>query len=399
MLALDQLPLMVAWLDERQCLSYANPAWLAWFDHTDLEQAQGQPLHAICGQPWMLRHSASFATAASGGKCSFDIEKYDVFDVVRWARVHLSSAHTGHFRPGLPTPAMLMVMQDSTGERARDDIIAKQRELLHQGRVKQTAERQMLDELQKTRTLLDWRTVMLTERNEMLQLLSHEIRQPLNNASAAMQATTKAIAALKLPDVDPASAALLRAEHVLQQVIGTLDNTLAAATVLSDGGDVSTPSEADLPMLIKLVLHDIAADVRSRIDVVWETDTRTVQLHPTLMRLAVRNLLNRSVLFAARSARDPRHFRNRQPAGHLHRGARPGAGHSGAAARQGIREGHARQQLPPPPGRRARAVHRAQHHEAASRYSRGSGQRTLRHHHAADAAPGAGRLNHTTHRD
>lgn len=298
MLALDQLPLMVAWLDERQCLSYANPAWLAWFDHTDLEQAQGQPLHAICGQPWMLRHSASFATAASGGKCSFDIEKYDVFDVVRWARVHLSSAHTGHFRPGLPTPAMLMVMQDSTGERARDDIIAKQRELLHQGRVKQTAERQMLDELQKTRTLLDWRTVMLTERNEMLQLLSHEIRQPLNNASAAMQATTKAIAALKLPNVDPASAALLRAEHVLQQVIGTLDNTLAAATVLSDGGDVSTPSEADLPMLIKLVLHDIAADVRSRIDVVWETDTRTVQLHPTLMRLAVRNLLNNALSYS-----------------------------------------------------------------------------------------------------
>ena len=298
MLALDQLPLMVAWLDERQCLSYANPAWLAWFDHTDLEQAQGQPLHAICGQPWMLRHSASFATAASGGKCSFDIEKYDVFDVVRWARVHLSSAHTGHFRPGLPTPAMLMVMQDSTGERARDDIIAKQRELLHQGRVKQTAERQMLDELQKTRTLLDWRTVMLTERNEMLQLLSHEIRQPLNNASAAMQATTKAIAALKLPDVDPASAALLRAEHVLQQVIGTLDNTLAAATVLSDGGDVSTPSEADLPMLIKLVLLDIAADVRSRLVVVWDTDTRTVQLHPTLMRLAVRNLLNNALSYS-----------------------------------------------------------------------------------------------------
>ena len=298
MQALDQLPLMVAWLDERQCLSYANPAWLAWFDHTDLEQAQGQPLHAICGQPWMLRHSASFATAASGGKCSFDIEKCDVFDVVRWARVHLSSAHPANSRPGLPAPAMLMVMQDSTGERARNDIIAKQRELLHQRRVTQTAERQMLDELQKTRTLLDWRTVMLTERNEMLQLLSHEIRQPLNNASAAMQATTKAIAALKLPDVDPASAALLRAEHVLQQVIGTLDNTLAAATVLSDGGDVSTPSEADLPMLIKLVLHDIAADVRSRIDVVWETDTRTVQLHPTLMRLAVRNLLNNALSYS-----------------------------------------------------------------------------------------------------
>ena len=295
---MQHLPLMVAWLDENQCLHYANPAWLAWFDHADLSQVLGKPLASICGAPWVQRYSTSFATATRSGSCSFDTEKYDVFDVVRWARVHLSCAQAADTLVPDGQPAMLMVMQDITGERARNDIIAKQRELLHQQRVEQNAERQVLNELQKTRTLLDWRTMMLTERNEMLQLLSHEIRQPLNNASAAMQATTKAIAALQLPDIDPASTALLRAEHVLQQVIGTLDNTLAAATVLTEGGNVVAASESDLPTLMNLVLHDIAADMRARIDVVWETGTRTVQLHPTLMRLAVRNLLNNALSYS-----------------------------------------------------------------------------------------------------
>ena len=64
--------------------------------------------------------------------------------------------------------------------------------------------------MDKLRTLLDWRTAMLAEHNEMLQLLSHEIRQPLNNASAAMQATMSAIADLQLAQTTPATKALLR---------------------------------------------------------------------------------------------------------------------------------------------------------------------------------------------
>ena len=137
----------------------------------------------------------------------------------------------------------------------------------------------------------------------MLQLLSHEIRQPLNNASAAMQATLKAIEDLHLADAAPAARALLRAEHVLQQVIGTLDNTLTAGTILAAGGKAGASSETDLPTLIKLVLHDIAADLRPRIDVQWLTTARTVQLHPALMRLTLRNLLNNALAYAPADTR------------------------------------------------------------------------------------------------
>ena len=191
-----------------------------------------------------------------------------------------------------------MMMTDAGREYARADIIQRQHAQLQALQTQLKQSQRDADELDKLRTLLDWRTAMLTEHNEMLQLLSHEIRQPLNNASAAMQATLKAIDDLHLPDAAPATKALLRAEHVMQQVIGTLDNTLAAGTILAVGGKAGSSSETDLPTLIQLVLHDIAADLRPRIDVVWLTNTRTVQLHPALMRLTIRNLLNNALAYA-----------------------------------------------------------------------------------------------------
>ena len=107
---------MVAWLDENQCLHYANPAWLAWFDHADLSQVLGKPLASICGAPWVQRYSTSFATATRSGSCSFDTEKYDVFDVVRWARVHLSCAQAADTLVPDGQPAMLMVMRETMSD-------------------------------------------------------------------------------------------------------------------------------------------------------------------------------------------------------------------------------------------------------------------------------------------
>ena len=300
--AVEHLPFMVAWLDERLTLRHANPAWLTWFDQPDLAAAQSLPLHSLCGMDWLQRLAGATSTATGCGHGSFETEKQDRYGAVRWARVHVTRAQGPGAQPPSPdaaqAPAWLVVMQDITGERARDDIIARQREQLLQNRTELATDQRVRSELEKTRTLLDWRTMMLAERNEMLQLLSHEIRQPLNNASAAMQATTKALSALHIQGEDPAAMALLRAGHVLQQVIGTLDNALAAATVLADGGDISAPGETDLRTPLQMALHDIASDQRDRIDLLWQTDARTVQLHPPLIRLAVRNLLNNALSYS-----------------------------------------------------------------------------------------------------
>ena len=274
-------------------LLMATPAWCQWFD-VPPERATGQLLqHLLSAAAWQT-HCQRFSAAGKGQQQEYDDTRHDDFGAQRHRRIQLT--------PGAADAQgrheVLMTLSDVGREYARGAVIARQHEQLQNLQEQLRSQRDDAGELDKLRTLLDWRTAMLTEHNEMLQLLSHEIRQPLNNASAAMQATLKAIDDLHLPDATPATKALHRAEHVMQQVIGTLDNTLAAGTILAVGGKAGASSETDLPTLIKLVLHDIAADLRPRIDVQWQTQPRTVQLHPALMRLTIRNLLNNALAYA-----------------------------------------------------------------------------------------------------
>ena len=281
------------WSAEEQ-LIMATPAWRQWFDVEPQAVIVGRPLQQLLSTPAWQFHGPRFAAAAQGLRQEYDETRQDGFGAQRHRRIQLT--------PGSPDAQgrhdVLMQFCDVSREYARGEVIARQHAQLQTLHEQLRSNRSDAGELDKLRTLLDWRTAMLTEHNEMLQLLSHEIRQPLNNASAAMQATLKAIDDLHLADAAPATKALHRAEHVLQQVISTLDNTLAAGTILAVGGKAGASIETDLPTLIKLVLHDIAADLRPRVEVQWLTQPRTVQLHPGLLRLAIRNLLNNALAYA-----------------------------------------------------------------------------------------------------
>ena len=280
-------------------LLMATPAWCQWLGVPEDASPIGQPLQALLpARIWQV-HGQRFTAAARGLHQEYDDTRPGGSGSQQHRRILLM--------PGAADDQgrheVLMQLSDTGREYARGEVIARQREQLQALHEQLRTSRQDAGELDRLRTLLDWRTAMLSEHNEMLQLLSHEIRQPLNNASAAMQATLKAIEDLHLADAAPAARALLRAEHVLQQVIGTLDNTLTAGTILAAGGKAGASSETDLPTLIKLVLHDIAADLRPRIDVQWLTTARTVQLHPALMRLTLRNLLNNALAYAPADTR------------------------------------------------------------------------------------------------
>lgn len=275
-------------------LLMATPAWCQWLEVDESASPVGQPLQRLLPASLWHIHGQRFAAAAQGLRQEYDDSRSGDFGAQRHRRIQLT--------PGAADAQgrheVLMQLSDIDREYARGEVMVRQREQLQAVHEQLRSHRQDAGELDRLRTLLDWRTAMLSEHNEMLQLLSHEIRQPLNNASAAMQATLKAMEDLHLADAAPATRALLRAEHVLQQVMGTLDNTLAAGTILAAGGKAGASSETDLPTLIKLVLHDIAADLRPRIEVQWLTTPRTVQLHPALMRLTIRNLLHNALAYA-----------------------------------------------------------------------------------------------------
>lgn len=138
---------------------------------------------------------------------------------------------------------------------------------------------------------------LLRERDEMLHLLAHEVRQPLNNASAALQ-STRTVAAEVAGDLAPRLMGRLdRAQSVIQQITSILDNTLAATTLLSSDSQLA-PVEADLETLVELCLADLAPAARLRILVEHDPGLRTAAFDPGLMRLALRNLLGNALAYS-----------------------------------------------------------------------------------------------------
>jgi signal transduction histidine kinase len=134
---------------------------------------------------------------------------------------------------------------------------------------------------------------LLHERSEMLDVLAHEVRQPLNNASAALQS---AAASLAGRGERQAQERLTRAQAVLGQVLAGVDNTLAASSLLAGGGIAR--QDTDIDMLIAVSIADLPRDQRDRIVVRRHTATRTALMDMNLLRLALRNLLSNALKYA-----------------------------------------------------------------------------------------------------
>ncbi len=165
---------------------------------------------------------------------------------------------------------LLAVFEDVT------EAMRRQAELDRERALREEVERQA-DELLR----------LANERREMLDVLTHEVRQPLNNASAALQSAAATAGVHRDGD---ALERLGRAQGVIGDVVAQIDNTLAAAALLV-GERRLQRIDTDIDTLLQLVAADFAPADRARIAIVRDTPTRTASMDLSLMRLALRNLL------------------------------------------------------------------------------------------------------------
>lgn len=144
------------------------------------------------------------------------------------------------------------------------------------------------------RLALAEREALIAERDQLLQLLAHEIRQPLHNASGALQVLRRLLLGPQVAaPIQQAAEPLRRAEAVLGDVHSVLDNTLAAAMLINQASPAL--QEVELAMVVNLALGDLGQDQRAAVTVHYDTDLRSAELEPGLIRLALRNLLRNAL--------------------------------------------------------------------------------------------------------
>lgn len=139
---------------------------------------------------------------------------------------------------------------------------------------------------------------LLQERSNMLDVMAHEVRQPLNNASAALQGAATAMAGVS---DQVALQRVTRAQAVMGHVLASIDNTLAVASLLGRSGPIER-SDTDIDTLVEVCIADMPAAERHRVVVERVTSTRTALMDMSLMRLALRNLLSNALKYSPAGA-------------------------------------------------------------------------------------------------
>lgn len=135
------------------------------------------------------------------------------------------------------------------------------------------------------------------EQSRLIDVLTHEVRQPLNNASAALQSITDE---LNVDRTMRESHGIARAQAVIDKVGMALSNALVAATIL-ERKQKFNPVRYDPMLLIDMVIMDFNDADRMRIKLNVDHAPLYITADPILLRIALRNLINNALRYSPKN--------------------------------------------------------------------------------------------------
>lgn len=274
-LLVDRVPTMLAYWDRDLRCRFANRAYEAWFG-VNPDHLLGTSIKDLLGPELFAMNEPHMRKALAGERQVFEriipgpggVERHSLAE-------YIPDTVDGEVRGFL--------VQVTNVTELKETQAALRRESQLRGQIEEHAAR-----LQ----------ALLQERTEMLNVLAHEVRQPLNNASAALQSAESSFA--NQGDVF-ASRQVVQAQQVLREVLLRIDNTLTVASLLARSDPIQR-DDVDIGALIAIAIADMPAADRGRIQVVRDTPTRTALMDMSLMRLALRNLLSNALKFSPRGS-------------------------------------------------------------------------------------------------